>query len=298
MTILFSFAMLASLVAAAPASAAPAPLRYTATAKLVDAPSGAVRIQIVVMGSRALSAAQRPKSMTVKLGPSQVRLTRRARPTMVGRRGGTWQTAPLRGRSGARARAAIGMSMTVTLGFGPRRRSIVVRPKLIDRSTSSTTDPAGTDPTGTDPADPVATNPDGSTKPLFSVPASALEGAPAFEHIDEYFLNARFTNCSAGWPNCPATAPVVQRYVHCPNGAWQYHRESSISGADIHSFDSFSLTGASVAVDGSWKVSYTTGTGANYYWEVAANGTVNGTYQYGPDPVDQLGPFIWAAAGC
>ena len=40
----------------------------------------------------------------------------------------------------------------------------------------------------------------GST-PLFEKPSGELSGQPAFDHFKRYFLNSRFTDCPAGWPN-------------------------------------------------------------------------------------------------
>ncbi|MCB0878526.1 MAG: hypothetical protein KDC46_06045 [Thermoleophilia bacterium] len=282
---------MASVVAALsymPAAAHAAPARFTAKTTVVDA-TGGVRIVAILTANRSLAVAERPRTVSVRLGTRTVALTRLARPLPGGRRAGTWRTAILTGATRKAALALRGKRPFVTLRFR-KRAAVTLRPVLVDKTTT-TTDPGTTDPGTTDPGTTTPT-------PLFQAPATALEGNAAFDHISQYFLNARFTNCVAGWPNCPATAPVVERYVHCPDGSWQYHRESSISGADIHSYYTFSVTGASAAVDGSWAVSYTTSTGGNYSWQVAADGTVNGQYQYGSDPVEALGPFVWASTGC
>jgi hypothetical protein len=270
---------------AAAAAAAP---RLSAAPTLANA-SGGVRITVVVTGSRTLSARQRPRSVKARVGTVTYTLTRQLQPVMTGRRGGTWRSTILRGAAATRARNAVGAALPVTI-VDVAGKTVTVRPIL--RRPATTTDPGGTtEPGGTDPGGTTPT-------PLFPVPAGPLEGNAAVDHIDEYFLNARFTNCVEGWPNCPTTAPVVERYVHCPDGGWQYHRESSVQGADIHSYYTFTITGATVFADGSWAVSYTTSTGGNYVWQVSTNGSVSGVYQFGNDNPENLGPFVWASTGC
>ncbi len=274
------------LVAPAVASAATAAPRLTAAPTLENA-SGGVRIVVVVTGSRNLTARQRPRTVRARVGRTSHALTRLARPTMIGRRAGTWRSAILRGSAATAARRVIGSAVTITI-VDVAGTTITIRPVLRAPATTTSPNPTTPNPTTPDPTTPA---------PLFTPPATALEGTPAFEHLDQYFLNARFTNCAAGWPNCP-TVPVVERYVHCPDGGWQYHRESSVQGADVHSYYTFAVTGANVGVDGAWAVSYTTSTGGNYVWQVSTTGVATGTYQYGSDPIQQLGPFQWVSSGC
>lgn len=86
---------------------------------------------------------------------------------------------------------------------------------------------------------------------------------------------------------------MEQRYVHCPSGAWEYHRNTPTVGADIHSYYSFTITGAGVNADGSWAVSYTTSTGGNYYWLVSNAGIATGNYQFESN-YETLGPMYWS----
>lgn len=153
---------------------------------------------------------------------------------------------------------------------------------------------AGGDDQGAPP--PGNTPPPGSAGP-FEKPSGELTGEQAFNHFQRYFLNSRFTDCPAGWPNCA----VEQRYDHCTNGAWAYHRYTPTSGSDINSYGNYTVTRAAAHPDGSWGVEYVVdayGSQSFYSWDVAADGTVVGRY-WAPGtappspPSEQLGPLRW-----
>jgi hypothetical protein len=135
------------------------------------------------------------------------------------------------------------------------------------------------------------------SEPLFAKPSGELTGNDAFNHFSRYFLNSRFTDCPAGWPNCA----VEERYDHCSSGAWAYHRYTPTSGSDINSYGNYQVTGAVAHPDGSWGVEYHVyaySTDTFYSWDVASNGTVLGRYwgpgTFPPDPPSQnLGPLQW-----
>jgi hypothetical protein len=138
--------------------------------------------------------------------------------------------------------------------------------------------------------------PPGSSGP-FERPSGELSGQAAFDHFKRYFLNSRFTDCPGGWPSCA----VEERYDHCENGAWAYHRYTPTSGSDINSYGSYQVTGAAAHPDGSWSVEYVVSAYGNqsfYSWDVAANGRVVGRY-WAPGtappspPSQQLGPLGW-----
>ena len=135
-------------------------------------------------------------------------------------------------------------------------------------------------------------------QPLFEKPSGELTGQDAFNHFSRYFLNSRFTDCPAGWPNCA----VEERYDHCSNYSWAYHRYTPTSGSDINSYGSYQVTGAAAHTDGSWGVEYNVfaySTQSFYSWNVAANGTVTGVYTGPSGDVQQLGPLQWQQpAGC
>jgi hypothetical protein len=146
-------------------------------------------------------------------------------------------------------------------------------------------------PTPRDPAPPP-----GASGP-FEKPSGELSGQPAYDHFKRYFLDSRFTDCPAGWPNCA----VEERYDHCSNGAWAYHRYTPTSGADINSYGTYQVTGAVAHADSSWSVEYVVnayGSQSFYSWDVAADGTVLGRY-WAPGtappspPSEQLGPLRW-----
>jgi hypothetical protein len=135
------------------------------------------------------------------------------------------------------------------------------------------------------------------TQPLFAKPSGELTGQDAFNHFSRYFLNSRFTDCPAGWPNCA----VEERYDHCSTGAWTYHRYTPTSGSDINSYGNYQVTGAVAHPDGSWGVEYHVyaySTDTFYSWDVAADGTIVGRYwgpgNFPPSPPNQnLGPLKW-----
>jgi hypothetical protein len=132
-------------------------------------------------------------------------------------------------------------------------------------------------------------------QPLFERPNGELTGQDAFNHFSRYFLNSRFTDCPAGWPNCA----VEERYDHCPDATFVYHRYTPSSGSDINTYSDYTVTGAVAHQDGSWGVEYTENRFGNFYsWDVLADGTVNGRYWSGsnrpPNPPNQLlGPLRW-----
>jgi hypothetical protein len=133
------------------------------------------------------------------------------------------------------------------------------------------------------------------TQPLFARPSGELTGEAAFDHFSRYFLNSRFTDCPAGWPACA----VEERYDHCSNYSWAYHRYTPTSGSDINSYGNYTVTGAAAHPDSSWQVEYVVdayGSQSFYSWDVAADGSIAGRYwapgNAPPNPPDQaLGPL-------
>jgi hypothetical protein len=141
--------------------------------------------------------------------------------------------------------------------------------------------------------------PPGSSGP-FEKPSGELTGQPAYDHFKRYFLNSRFTDCPGGWPSCA----VEERYDHCTNGAWAYHRYTPNSGSDINSYGTYTVTGAVAHPDGSWGVEYVVdayGSQSFYSWDVAADGRVVGRYwapgTSPPSPDRAARPARVAAAG-
>ena len=94
---------------------------------------------------------------------------------------------------------------------------------------------------------------------------------------------------------------MEERYDHCTDGAWAYHRYTPTSGSDINSYGAYRVTGAVAHADGSWGVEYVVdayGSQSFYSWDVAADGAVVGRY-WAPGtappspPSQQLGPLRW-----
>ena len=134
-------------------------------------------------------------------------------------------------------------------------------------------------------------------QPLFEKPSGELRGRTRSTTSRGTSSTRGFTDCPAGWPNCA----VEERYDHCSNGAWAYHRYTPSSGSDINSYGSYQVTGAVAHPDGSWGVEYKVfaySTETFYSWDVAADGTVVGRYwgpgNFPPNPPNQnLGPLRW-----
>lgn len=266
-----SSALVVLLVAPAAAHA-----RLTATAKIVN--SGAkVRVEVVLKSSTVLAPNRRPTALALRVGSKSYALRRATR--AKGKNLGTWRSALYEGST---ASTLVGLR---------GKRSTLIASARSGRTRISTTvaaaPPANQPGNGGSGGTTTPTNP-------FTGPASDLEGLAAFEHIKGYLFNSRFTDCVAYWPNCQ---PVNYSYIHCADFSWQYHRDTFTSGADIHSYDSFTVTGANAYTSGAWAISYTTGTGGNYVWNVTPAGVVTGQYQFGSNPVEALGPFQWARPG-
>jgi hypothetical protein len=263
-------------------------LAPAADAALVARPSlkttrGATKIVVVLTSSRAWRARTRPRSVKVKAGGHTYALRK-----VTGRVAGvargssaTWATSGYSGRAGASL-----------LQLGGSHVTVIVHTRAGTTTLSPTLAGSKTGGGGGGPAPvPTATAPGPGQQPLFAPPGRELSGNEAFNSFSRYFLNSRFTDCPAGWPNCA----VEERYVHCPNFGWEYHRYTPTSGSDINSYGSFQVTGATQHADGSWAVSYTeTAYGSQhfYYWAVATNGSVAGTYDGSALPA-----MVWEQPG-
>jgi hypothetical protein len=132
-------------------------------------------------------------------------------------------------------------------------------------------------------------------------PAQNLTGQAAVPFLQTYFLNSRFTDCPAGWPNCA----VEEKYDHCTDGSWSYFQLTPSGGSDINSVGSYQVTGAEVKTDGSWGVEYNAQLGSStsisfYSWRISPTGQVTGLYwppgthpSNGDPASQQLGPLVW-----
>lgn len=241
--------------------------------------AGKTRIVVVLTSTKKLKKKQKPKGVSAKAGGKTYRLSKvgGSATSAAGARAsktygaGTWRSAAYDSASLA--------------GLAGQRITVIVRTKKGRSSVGSTV--AGGGGGG------------GGGGPLFQLPAQELTGNDAVNAFSKYFLNSRFTDCpGVGWPACA----VEERYVHCPTGAWEYHRYTNVSGADINSYGSFQVTGAASHPNGSWGVEYVVtayGSQSFYSWNVTADGTITGIYRFG-DSQQQLGPLKWQqpAGGC
>lgn len=251
-------------------AAQPAAAKLKASA-IVQADGAGQRVIVTVTGKRAPSARQKPRSVKVKAAGKSLKLSKyRAAAARAGATGysSTWrsklQTGAYAGKLAALGGKRVKVSLISKSGTTSVSAKVVVQ--------------TGGGGGGGQPG-----------APLFAPPPSALIGNDAFNYLSKWFLNSAFSDCQSVWPACA----VEERYVHCPSGAWEYHRNTPTSGSDIHAYDNFTVTGANVNADGSWVVSYTTGTGGNYYWSVATNGIATGRYTFSTT-VQNLGPMYWS----
>jgi hypothetical protein len=286
----------AVLLAAVPASAR-APLKASTS---IQSSAGVTRIVVKLSSSTKLSAKRKPRAVNVKAGKKSYALSRARGASVATVSLGTWRSAAFTGSAAATVLALRGKRVTVIvrmvggvattlgsmvskLGGGP-----VANGPLGPTSPSGSTGPPGS----TSPSNP-STSPSGppSPQPLFAPPGRELTGSEAFNSISKYFLNSEFSDCAGGrWPTCS----VENRYEHGSNGEFEYHRCTPTSGSDINFYDSFQVTGAEQAPDGSWKIEYTDQQGAGFYhWEVSTTGAVNGYYSYQDGQPEQLLNYVW-----
>jgi hypothetical protein len=217
--------------------------------------------------SKKLKKNKRPTAVSVKGGGKSYKLSRKKKGL------GAWKSRKYSGADAKAVAALAGQPVTVVIKSKSGRSSI-----------------ASTVAGGPPPPGPATSG------KLFDLPAQELIGNDALNAFSKYFLNSRFTDCPAGWPNCA----VEQRYVQCPNGSWEYHRYTNSSGSDINSYGSFQVTGAASHPDGSWGVEYNVtayGSQSFYSWNVSAAGVVTGTYSFNGSQ-EPLGPLQWLAGGC
>lgn len=259
----------------------------------VETAAGKTRIVAKLTSTKALAPRQRPKTVSAVAGGRTYKLTRSG--TVAGMKLGTWRSAAATGAAATRLQALAGKRVTLRIRLRSGR-STSVAPTV----PATATQPGGGDGGGGGGG--------GGTAPLFPPPGRALAGNEAFEAIKGYFLNSRFTDCVAGWPSCP----VEQRYVHCPDGGWQYKRLTPNSGSDINSVGSLQVRNAAQNADGSWQVAYVAQLGSGtsddsfsfYVWDVSAAGVATGRYWFpasnspanGIDraPDQTIGPLTWA----
>ena len=260
---------LASLLMAAPSASA----AIKAKPSLTSTAAG-TRIVVKLSSTRRLARRARPTAVSVRAGATRYKL-RRVRAAGAAVSLGTWRSSAYKGAAATRLLAQEGKRVTVTVRSRAGKTSL--KPKL--------------------PAAP--TRRDGGSGPPFEAPGRELSGQEAYDHIKRYFVNSRFTDCPAGWPNCA----VEERYSHCANGSsWEYHRYTPSSGSDINSYGSLQVSGAVVHANGSWAIEYVVSAYGNqsfYHWELAQDRSARGAYWApGVDPrvspaSEQLGPMTW-----
>ncbi len=293
LTLLFiTLFALALLPSSANAAASPVVAKVT-----LESVGEKVQVVAVLTSRKKLVPAKRPRKVTLMAGITKISLTRKGSKQKASKNLGTWKSAAYDGETKAALVALAGKK--ITLAIKTKAGTTRITSPLTDKTTSTGGDGGNTGGdtgggntgggTGGDTGGGTVTPP---ASP-FTPPATDLTGTDAYNHFATYLNNSRFTDCVAYWPNCGA---VSYSYVHCPDYKWQYHRDTSVSGADIHSYDYYTVTGANMYTTGAWAISYTTGTGGNYSWAISATGQVTGTYEFNGSS-EALGPFTWAQPG-
>lgn len=269
--------LLIALVAPASASAVSATVTVSQTSK-------SATVNAVVK-----RAAARPSKVSVTFGTTVIKLSR----VSGSAQSSTWKSAAITGGRRNTIVAAIATRVAVKLTIKGKARTVQAKAKEVGAAklpgTETPAEPTPTTPTPTGPTAPTS---------LFGTPAAALVGQPAAEAVVPFLLDARFTDCVAGWPNCA----VEHRYSQFASGDHYYCRLTSTSGADINSYaNNLTVTGANQATDGSWAVSYAVlsyGNVVNYRWDVTPLGAATGQY-WGPSvptsgpPSDVLTGYQW-----
>jgi hypothetical protein len=257
-------------------AAAPADASFKSPVSLSTS-GGKVRLVVKLTSTKALTARTRPRSVKVKVGKKTYTLSKAKAAAAKAVSAGTWRSAAYAGKAGAALSALAGKSVSVKITS--RAGTSTVRSTVPKPTTGGGGGPIGGGGGG-----------GGGATPLFEPPGRQLEGQDAVPFLQRYFINSRFTDCPAGWPACA----VEERYNHCPDGSWEYHRLTPSPGSDINAYGSIQVTGARVNPDGSWIVEYNeTASGPThfYHWEIATNGRVLGTYDN--NTAEPLGPLQW-----
>lgn len=229
------------------------------------------KVVVTLKSSKRVAAKRKPRTVVVTAAGRKLKLKRVKTATAAAGYTSSWQSKNFTGSYATKLNGLGGKRLKVTVGAKAGKSNFKPR---------ATFQPAGGGGGGGG----------GGTAPRFAVPAGPLTGEAAWNHIQGYFLNSAFSDCAAGvWPACA----VENRYVHCPNFSWQYRRATPVHGADINSYYAFTVSGAEVAADGSWGVSYTTTTGGNYAWRVGQNGIANGEYAFGGS-YEAMPNYFWS----
>jgi hypothetical protein len=259
------------------AAAVPAQAKLKATSTLVTT-AGKTRLSVKLTSTKKLSARTKPRKVSAKTGKTKIKL-KKVKGSSAAVNAGTWRSAALSSTKLANLNAKVGKRLTIRVLT--RSGKTTLKPKLTVEQTGG------------------GGGGGGSTGTLFAPPSMELVGEAAFNHFSRYFINSRFTDCVAGWPNCA----VEERYNHCDaQGSWEYHRYTPTSGSDINSVGSLQVIGARAHLDGSWMVEYSVDAYSQtsyYHWDVSKAGNVTGRYWApGADPQgpasQALGPLVWA----
>ncbi|MFA9270611.1 MAG: hypothetical protein ACEQSX_07620 [Baekduiaceae bacterium] len=272
-------ALVAFLVLLLPA-AADAKLSATVT---IETKSSSSRIVAVLTSDKSLVTRQKPKTVSAVGAGKSYKLTR-APGNVTAKKLGTWRSKFYKGADAVKVQALAGKKISLRIRTRANKRTTV-------GATITTGAPGSGGTTGTNPTPAPANPTPAPAQPLFKAPGRVLTGTEAFESIKGYFLNSEFSDCQAGrWPTCQ----VENRYEHLPDGSFEYRRCTPVSGSDINTVGSYTVTGVQQNADGSWVIEYTSQGGASFYhWEVGLNGVVNGYYAYNGTVTETMANYYW-----
>jgi hypothetical protein len=229
------------------------------------------QIKVTLTSSRSVASRKKPRKVKIRAAGKTVKLKRVNAASAAAGYASSWQSSVFTGAYAAKLNALNGKRLKITIAS--RAGTTIARPKAVVQTGSG--------------------GGGGGGGPIFTGPATQLNGADAFNHFSKWFLNSAFSDCAAGvWPACGG---FEERYIHCSSGEWEYHRNTVTSGADTHSYSNFTVTGADAFVDGSWAVAYDENVfGGKYVWQVSNTGIATGQYQSSGGSVQNLGPLYWS----
>lgn len=228
------------------------------------------RLVVNITSTKSFTRTTKPRGVKVKAGVATYTLTRAAGTAKTSR----WQTPA---------------SATFN-NFVGKHVSTIVR-SLARTTTTSRTVTAP--PSG-----------GGGATSLFGHPGRELTGQPAWDYIKGYFLDSRFASDTGSYNHCAGGQMGTIEGTTYP--AWQgsFQRHGS-AGNGTQTYRAVIQDGHNPTVhkDGSWRISFGIdpfSSNEGYLWDVAADGTVMGTYS--PPNTARgvtLPPLKWQrGAGC
>ena len=242
-------------------------------------------IVVALNSTSRLTSRTKPTAVSVKAAKKTYKLKKQRGGAA---NGGTWRSSGYSGAAASKLEGLVDKRVSVQVRTRARTRTLGARLTLPIADPEPEQGGGGQGGGGTT---------GGGQSGPFEAPGRELSGEETRPFLERYFVNSRFTDCPAGWPNCA----VEERYTHCPNGEQRYQRLTPSSGSDINSYGTYYNVNAVVHADGSWAVSYdlsSYGNTTHYDWETAKDGTTYGLYTGPSGGQQRIGPLQWVKGGC